>query len=177
MNGGDLVSLSAGTAVVFAALLFARALVHKLTDFTAFTGFLADYGVIPERFVTPASTMVLVAEAGVVALLLYPPTWSIGAALAALLLLGYGAAIASAVRSGRRWVECGCGGAVQPVSWALVLRNAILAAIAALGTLGHSSALSLGETIAVLAAGFAVFVGYILVEQILGNAAHAASRA
>lgn len=177
MSGAGLDSLAGGTAVVFMALLFARALVHKLADVTAFGGFLADYGILPPSLVRPAAVAVLVAEGLVIATLLVPAAWTVGSLLAAALLAVYGLAIAHAVRSGRRWIECGCGGAMQPVSWPLVARNALLAAVALLGTAGAGGSLDTGEAVAVIAAGFAVFLGYMLADQILGNAAHAASRA
>jgi hypothetical protein len=177
MTGADWLTLSAGGAVVFTALLFARALVHKLTDFTSFTGFVADYGLLPEGLVRPASMAVVAAEAAVVLGLLVPGASPAASLLAAAVLLGYAGAIASAVRSGRRWVECGCGGAAQPVGWPLVARNGVLAAIALVGAAGEPAALDLAEAAAVLVSGFALFVGYLLVEQILGNAAHAATRA
>lgn len=175
MTGAGLATLAAAAAVVFTALLFARAVVHKLSDFVAFTGYVADYGVVPERWTRVAAVLVVATEALVVAMLLVPGAWTWGAMLAALVLLGYAAAIARVVRDGRPWVECGCGGAVQPVGWPLVVRNGALAAIASGGAAATPAALSLGESIAVLAAGFAIFTGYLLVEQILGNAAHMSS--
>ncbi len=175
MTGGWL-SLVAGTAVVFTVLLFARALVHKLADFTAFTGFVADYGVVPERMVRPAALAVVAAEAAVVALLLIPATAAAGGVLAAAVLAAYGLAMAAVIRSGRRFVECGCGGAVQPVGRPLLVRNAILAAVALSAAIGGADGFGLGETLAVIVSGFTAFVGYLLAEQLLGNAAHAAAR-
>lgn len=177
MTGADWLTLSAGGAVVFTALLFARALFHKVSDFTAFTGFVADYGLLPEARVMAASVLVVVAEGAIVAGLLVPGLAAAASVLAAAVLLGYAAAMASAVRAGRRWIECGCGGAAQPVGWPLVARNGVLAAIALVGAAGGPASLALGETVAVIVSGFALFVGYLLVEQILGNAAHAARAA
>jgi hypothetical protein len=47
---------------------------------------------------------------------------------------------------GRRWIDCGCGGPGQPISYALLMRNAVLMGLcllaspapapAAVGTLG-----------------------------------------
>ncbi|WP_181707343.1 MauE/DoxX family redox-associated membrane protein [Chthonobacter rhizosphaerae] len=171
MSGG-LLFLASGGAVVFTALLFARALVHKLSDVTAFSGFVADYGLLPEHFVRPATHALVAAEGLTLAALVVPALWPLGPVLAALMLLGYAAAIGGAVRMGRRWIECGCGGAVQPVSWTLVGRNVALAALALLGAAGSPFALDVGEAAAVIASGFTVFLGYLLVEQILGNAAY-----
>lgn len=171
MSGG-LLFLASGGAVVFTALLFTRALVHKLSDVTAFSGFVADYGILPDRLVTPATYGLVAAEALVLAALVVPALWPAGPVLAAAVLLGYAAAIAQAVRMGRRWIECGCGGAVQPVSWTLVGRNLALAALALLGAAGSPFFLDIGEAVAVIASGFTVFLGYLLVEQILGNAAY-----
>ena len=50
-------------------------------------------------------------------------------AVAALLAI-YAGAIAINLARGRRQIDCGCGGDAHPLSWALVVRNAVLAAMA-----------------------------------------------
>ncbi len=118
-----------------------------------------------------ASVALIVAEVAVVLSLLVPGFSALGGVLAAALLLLYAAAMAAAMRAGRPHVECGCGGAPQPLSATLIGRNAVLAAIACLAVLAEPAALDVGEVSAALAGGFALFVFYLLADQILANAA------
>ncbi len=164
-------ALATASAVALTALVFARAALHKIWDFTSFTGFVADYGLLPERWVRPASATLVAAEVAVVLAMLVPPLQPAGALLGAALLLLYAGAMTAAMRAGRDRVECGCGGAPQPLSPTLVGRNALLAAIAGLGLFAEPSALDLAETSAALAGGFALFVFFLLADQILANAA------
>jgi len=111
------------------ALLFAHAAVVKFTDRSLFEQHLAAYGV-PVRLVTPLAIALPGAEALVVLALLSP--WrALGGVLAFALLLVYGMAMAWQ-RLQRRTLDCGCGGAPLPVSWWLVMRNVVLAALALL---------------------------------------------
>lgn len=164
-------SLVAATATAFIALLFARAAWHKLSDFTAFTGYVADYEVVPEKYVRAASMLVVAAEAVVILALLTPGGNVVGSLVAMTMFALYAGAMAVNVGRGRDRIECGCGGAVQPLSWRLVIRNGVLAMIAALGLLASPDALALEEAVAALIGGFTLWAGYILVEQIMANAA------
>jgi hypothetical protein len=164
-------SLVAATATAFIALLFARAAWHKFSDFTAFTGYVADYDVVPEKYVRFASMAVAAAEAVVILALLTPGGNVVGSLTAMAMLALYAGAMAINIGRGRDRIECGCGGAMQPLSWRLVIRNGVLAMIAALGLLASPDALALEEAIAALIGGFTLWAGYILVEQIMANAA------
>lgn len=164
-------ALVAATAVAVTALVFARAALHKLWDFTSFTGFVADYGLLPEPLVKPVSAALVAAELAVVASTLVPSAHAVAAALAVVLFAVYAGAMAAAMRAGRDRVECGCGGAPQPLSWTLVARNGVLAAVAALGLFSAPAALDAAEAAAVLASGFALWVAFLLADQILANAA------
>jgi len=118
-----LASLRAGLA-----LLFAAAAVHKLRDLAWFGAVLAEYRVLPASVLHFSVFAVPVLEAGVaVALALPGPR---GPAAAALLMTSYGGAIAWNLSRGRRSLDCGCfgPGRGEPISWALVARNAVLAA-------------------------------------------------
>ncbi len=114
-------------ALACTATLFAHAAIAKAFDLAQFEQHLAAYGV-------PSGLQPLLARAvpaleAAAALLLVTPWRGPGAALAASLLLLYGAAMAWALARG--WaLDCGCGGEPLPVSWALVVRNALLAALA-----------------------------------------------
>jgi methylamine utilization protein MauE len=110
------------------ALLFGAAALHKLRDAAEFRAVLAEYRVLPESILHFAVWAVPAGEAAVAAAALAPGR--AGAAAAAVLLTSYGAAIALNLARGRRAIDCGClgPGQSQPLSWALVARNAVLAA-------------------------------------------------
>lgn len=163
--------LVAATATVFMALLFARAALHKLFDFTAFTGFLADYELVPENAVRPVAILIALVELAVILTAIVPTLHGVSAVLAAGLLLGYAAAMAINLRRGRDRIECGCGGAVQPLAWALVWRNAVLAALALVGAGSSASGFGVTESAASIIGGLTVFTAYLLADQILANVA------
>lgn len=115
-------------AAAVTAMLFAHAALAKAGDLPLLEQHLAVYGVPP--VLLPAAARLLPALEGLVAVLLLTPLRTPGAVLAAVLLLAYGAAMGV-----HRWhghaLDCGCGGEPLPVSWALVARNGVLAAVAA----------------------------------------------
>lgn len=170
MSSADFLTLFAGMAGTFIALLFARAAWHKLADFTEFTGFLADYQLVPEPMVRPISAGIVAAETAVVLAFLIPGGAPVGALIAIALLLGYALGMAINLRRGRDRIECGCGGAAQPLSWSLIGRNIAIAALAS-SALFAPIALNLEGAIAAIGAGFTLWMGFIAVEQLLANAA------
>ena len=109
------------------ALLFAAAALHKLRDPAGFGAVLAEYRVLPGALVHIGVWGVPKLEAAVSLGLLAPGP--LGPAAAAVLLTSYGAAIALNLLRGRRELDCGClgPGQRQPISGALVARNALLA--------------------------------------------------
>lgn len=165
----DWTSLVAASATAFTTLVFARAALHKLGDFTTFTGFVADYQVVSERQVSPVSMALAAAEVAVVAAAFLPGLQPLGMVVAIGLYLLYAAVIGLNVARGRDRVECGCGGAAQPLSWTLVTRNFALAGVAAIGLVGPISALGVAEALTAIVSGLTLFVGYQLVEQIMAN--------
>ena len=171
MSAVTLSSMLTATLTVFLCLLFARAAWHKLAEFTEFTGFVADYRLVPEALVKPASMAVVGAEVLVVLAQLVPGAQVFGLILAIAILSLYAAAMSINIRRGRTSIECGCGGAVQPLSWSLVWRNGVLVlmALSALATAPYS--LDAGGAIAALACGFTLWTGFPLAAQILANAA------
>lgn len=105
--------------------LFLDAVAHKLRDVRGFGAVLATYRVLPDVLVPAAVWLVIAAELfiGVGALLQFAPAIALGA----IVLLGYAAVMAANLWRGRRFIDCGCGGAAQPLSVALVVRNLLLA--------------------------------------------------
>lgn len=169
-------ALASAAVAAFAAFLFARAALHKAWDFTAFTGFVQDYRLLPEALVRLAAAALLLAEGLVVAAMLIPGARAFGLMLGAGLLQGYGIAMAVNVARGRRHIECGCGGAVQPVTPALLARNAVLAMLLIAGALAPAAPLGLAEAAAAIAAGLIAFAGYLMADQLLSNAAYLVRR-
>ena len=108
--------------------ILAVALSHKLRAWPRFKAALAAYQIVPAALVGVAGWIVAMTEAmALVLVLIWHPS---GATLAAVLLATYGAAIAVNVVRGRMHIDCGCGDEPVPVSWALVLRNMCLMALA-----------------------------------------------
>lgn len=170
MTQASLSSLLSAAITVFVALIFVRAAWHKLSEFTEFTGFVADYKVLPERLVVPVSAAIVGAELLVVLLQLVPGGQVFGLVLALALFGTYAAAMTINIVRGRTSIECGCGGAVQPLSWSLVGRNGVLMAVTLLAALLAPYALDAAGAATALFSGFAIWVGFLLSEQILANA-------
>jgi hypothetical protein len=112
------------------ALLFAAAALHKLRDRAIFEAVLAEYRVLP-RPLLHVGVLGVPALEGTVAVALVLPG-ALGPAAAVFLPALYGGAIALNLARGRRQLDCGCLGPSlrQPLSGALVARNAGLAAAA-----------------------------------------------
>jgi hypothetical protein len=149
-------------AVAATATLFAQAAIAKVADLPLLEQHLAAYGV--PHFLRPVGVRALPAVEALAALLLLTPLRGAGAWLAAALLALYGAAMAWHRLRGRR-LDCGCGGEPLPVSWALVARNAALAALAlAAGAPMTARPMGVGD--------FLVVAGAVLVGTLLVAALH-----
>ena len=154
------------------ALIFARAAFHKLTEFTEFTGFVADYRILPAALVRPGAAALVLAEVAVVIGTVMPGVTVAALALGAGLFLLYALAMGINVLRGRTTVECGCGGAAQPLGAPLLLRNLVLATIAGFSALAAPAvAPSMGAALAALAVGAMLTLALLIVDRILSNAA------
>ncbi|MER5768476.1 MauE/DoxX family redox-associated membrane protein [Streptomyces sp. NPDC001985] len=116
--------------------VFLTAVAGKARSRTAFAAFersLAGLGLLPARLSRAVAVSVIAAESATVVLLVPAPTVPLGFALGALLLLGFSAGIALALRRGRR-APCRCFGAsAAPLGPVHVVRNLLLAAAGAAG--------------------------------------------
>jgi hypothetical protein len=127
-----------GVARASLALLFAAAAAHKLRDPRRFAARVAAYELLPGWAAAPLARALALAELALCVSLAWPGT-ARGAALgAAGLLVLYAGAIALNLRRGRRALDCGCGFAPRPLGRDLLLRNALLAAVALLAALPAS---------------------------------------
>lgn len=109
------------------ALVFLASAASKVrpADHREFRASVRRTGLVPARAVRPAALLVVALEAAVVPLVLVPATAPLGAALAALLLVGFVGVIVVSVRTGRA-VECRCFGAGATLGAQHVARNAFL---------------------------------------------------
>ena len=116
----------------FLAALFAVAAISKLGAMEEFHGVVRNFRLLPDPLAKPVAMALPVAELAVAAGLLIAPLAPPAALTAALLLAGFGIAIAINVMRGRTAIDCGCfrNGMKQRISWAMVGRNAVLTAMA-----------------------------------------------
>ena len=167
-------NLLSGVGAGVLALVFARSAAHKLTEFSFFSATLSEYRVLPKALVGPTAIALTIAEAVAIVLMIIPDTRTIGGMLAAGLLALYALAMTLNLRRGRYRIDCGCGGPGQTISWALVTRNSVLTALAALVSLNSGSFDTIPAGTLVVFAG--VLLCWLLLatfDQIIGNRSHA----
>jgi hypothetical protein len=160
--------VAVGAVIGALALVVFAAALHKLTQPAAFAGALAAYRLLPPRAVAAAARLLPLAEAALGVGILLPLTrMSSLVALAALLAL-YAAAMAINLARGRRDIDCGCGGAVQPLSWGLVARNSVLVAAALLAarpTLARS--MEWTDALTLVLGVLAFYALYVMTDELL----------
>jgi hypothetical protein len=161
----------------FFALLFGVAATHKFTSWRVFEQQVADYRVLPRGWTTPAAALIPVVEALLALGWLAEGLRPVVAMLSALVLAGYGAAMEWNLLQGRDTIDCGCGGVdgSQVIRPALVVRNLILAGLAAALALAAAyvppAARLVGwvDWISVFAGALALLGMYTTANQILAN--------
>jgi uncharacterized membrane protein len=163
--------LAQGLALAMSAILLSGAL-HKLRDLALFRAALENYRLVPPALEGSATMLLPACEALAGIALLFDAHRTAGAALGALLLVVVTAAVAVNLLRGRRNIDCGCGAgdSGQSLSWALVLRNAILGA-ALWGASLDTAARQLGWTdfLSIAGAAGALFTLYFAANQLLTN--------
>lgn len=153
----------------FFILLFTMAVIHKLSDFERFTGYLAHYNLLPETWLRQSAIFLIAAEILTIVLLL-STTWPwLGACLACGLLGLYAASILRNLMIGNTAIACGCGGPVIHLSAGLVLRNLLLGSMALPLLLIEPSPLSWADALVVIACSVATFMSFQIIEQWLAN--------
>lgn len=149
--------LVALTVALSLATLFGAAATHKLLGWRELGGVVENYRVLPTVLARPVAAALPAIEALIAVAVVVPATRPAGGVAGALLLCGYGAAIALNLRRGRTYIDCGCFGSrlgrgVAP--W-MVVRNLLLAALATALALPVSSrplaAMEVGVALALVA--------------------------
>lgn len=160
-------------AAALAIVLLVGAL-QKFGDRDSFAAALEQYRLLPPALAMPAAWLLMGAEAAAGALLLVPPARALAAVLALALLAVVSGAVAINLLRGRSHIDCGCGGPEgrQHLSWWLVARNTLLAALAVLAAQSMAGARELvwldGLTVATGAVG--LYLLYAAGNQLLANA-------
>lgn len=165
----QLLSQSHLMLLAFLALLFCQAALHKASDLRRFSGYLADYH---PRLVTNSfrlAAILLALEASGVAFSVIPATSRYGQSLLALLLAIYTLALVIARRSGKSQIVCGCGETPVRLSSTIILRNLCLLGLAAMMLITPQRSLSMAAFASAVAAGFMLWMVWMLIEQLLHN--------
>jgi hypothetical protein len=147
-------------AVGFVALVFARSILEKGTQYSLFVARVRDYHIVGERLTPLAAATALGLEVAALLGLLVPSGNWLGAVSAIGLFTLYGVAMGHALRAGRSEIECGCGGQGQVVSWLLVIRNVVFSGIAGLVLLPTAARSLSGLEIGIVVC--AIIIGWLL---------------
>lgn len=155
---------------LFLATLFARAAWHKLSQQPSFQAELSAYRLLPASFTLPTAYGLALAEIFCTLGLLFSNKAIV---VAMILLVLYGLAMATNLWRGNRDIDCGCGGWLSPrktLSWALVLRNLLLALLAFICLLLPApSYQSSGNILFALLIAFTIWLLYESTEQVMSN--------
>ncbi|WP_353227877.1 MauE/DoxX family redox-associated membrane protein [Novosphingobium sp.] len=160
-------------------IVFVEAGLAKLRHRELVPGVVANYRILPDGLVNPVAAALPLAELGLGLALFVSVVTGGGLRIAALpaaaLFVVFAAAMAINIVRGRRMIDCGCGRSQlrQPLSWGLVVRNLVLAALVAI----HAIGVAPGETVALadialaLVAGTAMFLITVLFNALAALAA------
>ena len=159
-------------------LMFLLAGIHKLANGATFRITLLEYQLLPESLVSPASHLIPMVEVMLGGAWLFG--WSVNGLTAigsATVLSAYAVAIGINLLRGRVHFDCGCGFGgntdhEQYLSGGLVVRNAVLAALALVTLLPHTSrGLSFLDYATLVAALLAAVLLFAAANQLLTNRA------
>jgi len=124
-------------SVTLLVVVFLAASVNKLRSLEIFEGVVYNFRLLPETLVKPTAYSLPFVEMAVAAALIVPATRSYSSWTAVILLGVFTLAVAINLLRGRREIDCGCFSSghkssdlKQTLSWWLVLRNIVLAALA-----------------------------------------------
>jgi len=167
MVGHELLAALSVAGRVCAGLVFLAAAAQKAAHWRILPGVIANYRLLPRVLVDPAAALLPPLEmiVGVALLSAMARPWP---ALAAIVLLAVlAAALAINLHRGRVDIDCGCGQSFlkQRLSWTLVVRNAVLAALL-LPSLAMLDPMPMSAALTGVGAGLAFFLLYLLLNTI-----------
>jgi Methylamine utilisation protein MauE len=160
------------TVVLVLAGVFGAAALAKLRALDAFVGVVHNYRLVPEPLERWVAYGLPVIELAIAVCVLVPAARAPAALAAAALLALFAGAMAINLGRGRRDIDCGCFATVlrQRLSWPLVVRNLLLAALALLVVPGLS-ARSLGwlDFVTIGGAATALVLVYAAASRLFGS--------
>ncbi|KUR70768.1 methylamine utilization protein MauE [Novosphingobium fuchskuhlense] len=156
--GGTGLSVLGLAGTMGVGLVFLQAALAKLRHRDLLAGVISNYRLLPSAMVAPAAVLLAPAEL-VIAIGLLLGGQALAAAASILLLAVFAAAMGINIARGRREIDCGCGRSQlrQPLSWLLVARNLLLAALL-VPRLLPNPAPAMADLVVALAGGLAIFV-------------------
>jgi uncharacterized membrane protein len=169
----------AALAVLLLAVVFGAAALAKLRDLDTFQGVVEQYQLLPAVLVRPFVRTLPLVELGAALGLLLPETRALAAAALIALLLLFAAAMALNLGRGRSDIDCGCfiGVQRQRISWALVVRNLVLAGFGLMLLVeGSGRPLAALDWLTVGAAAASLLFLYEAIGRLFGLAPRAAGR-
>jgi hypothetical protein len=152
---------------VCVGLVFLLAAAQKASHWRILSGVIANYRLLPRMMVVPAAALLPPLEMIVGMLLLSAIAMPLAALAAIALLAVFAVAMAANLRRGRSAIDCGCGQSflAQTLSWTLVARNAVLAALL-LPSLVPAGPMTLSAALTGAGAGLAFFLLYLLLNAL-----------
>ena len=163
--GQELLEAGSVAGRICVGLVFVLAATQKAQHWRIFSGVLANYRLLPRALVTPAAALLPPVEMLVGILLLFAQIRPYGALSGIALLSLFAAAMAINLNRGRSEIDCGCGHSFlkQNLSWLLVGRNAVLAALL-IPSLVFTNAMPMPAILTGIAAGLGLFLLYLLLN-------------
>ena len=152
---------------VCVGLVFLLAAAQKASHWRILSAVIANYRLLPRKLAAPAASLLPPVEMVVAILLLSALTMPWAALVSIALLAVFAAAMAVNLLRGRGAIDCGCGQSflAQTLSWTLVARNAVLAALL-LPSLVAADSFTLSATLTGVGAGLAFFLLYLLLNAL-----------
>lgn len=174
---GALIAVTAIAGRACVGLIFLLAAVQKLRHWRLLPGVIANYRLLPRWAVGAAATFLPSVEILVAIALLSGQLDTRPAIAGIALLLIFAVAMAINVGRGRTHIDCGCSQEflAQPLSWALVARNLVLAGLL-LPSLVSFAPMPMADVWTGAAAGLGFFLLYLLFNLFTALPATAARR-
>jgi uncharacterized membrane protein YphA (DoxX/SURF4 family) len=167
--GQELATSLAIAGRICVGLILLLAGIGKFRHWKILSGVIVNYRLLPGFAVEPAARLLPPLEVGLGLLLLSGLAGRPAALAGVLLLVVFGAAMAINLGRGRSSIDCGCGQSFlkQTLSWGLVGRNGVLAALL-VASLGPSSA---EISVPILAVGACAGIGFVLLYHLINTLA------